>query len=159
MGKNDIVSVGCGTRISENNSRSRTPVSKDDRIRCIESCVRELSIEPAKLSTETAKVVDQRGAELIGEAAKTPGHYKWGDVIADYGVWLLKERDGRKWGEIAIKFFGSADNKFKMRVRLAHARIEREYFSTENLDKKPRSETDEAYAQGLLDGWLGRHTS
>lgn len=112
-----------------------------------------------ELSIESGKVIDQRGAELIGEAAKTVGRYNWGDTIADCGVWLLKERDDWSWREIAIKFFGSADNKYVMRVRLAHGRIEREYFSTENLHKKPRSKSNETYAQGVLDGWLGRRTS
>ncbi len=125
------------------------PWGQEDRVRWVEWRVRELTIE-------RGKYVDERGKLLLEEKAARGRKLVWGDAVADYAVWLLKERDGLSWHQIAYRFFPAATEDhietFESRVRRAYGRVERSHPGSKHYKPAPLSEHDKLLLQAVTLG-------
>jgi hypothetical protein len=110
----------------------------EDRIRWIEWRIRDLTVEGGRY-------VDERGKWLLEEKAAGNRKLALGDNVADYAVWLLKERDGLSWHQIAYRFFPSATEEetetFESKVRRSFNRVERNHPGSKHF--KPPALTEE----------------
>jgi hypothetical protein len=125
------------------------PWPLDDRVRWVEWRVRELTIE-------AGQYVDERGKLLLETKAAGGQKLTWGDKVADYAVWLLKERDGLSWHQIAYQFFPWAVEKqietYESKVRRAYYRVERNHPGSKRFRPKPLSERDRLFLQAAIFG-------
>lgn len=89
--------------------------------------------------------MDERGKWLLEEKVAGNRKLELGDTVADYAVWLLKERDGLSWHQIAYRFFPAATEEetetFESKVRRSFNRVERNHPGSKQF--KPRPLTDE----------------
>lgn len=112
---------------------------REDRIRWVEWRVAELTVE-------LGKYTDERGRLLLDRKSPLGHKLPWGDKLADYAVWLFKERDGLSWHRIAYLFFPSATEAsietFESKVRRAYARVERSHPGSKFYKPKPFSKED-----------------
>lgn len=149
-------SGGCRSRIAKNDTvntpcmeGNHIPWPQEDCIRWVEWRVRELTIEGGEY-------VDERGRWLLEGKGVGGRKLAPGDMVADYAVWLLKERDGLSWHQIAYRFFPTATEdvieKYESRVRRVHERIERNHPGSKNF-KQPRiTELDKVLLQAITLG-------
>jgi hypothetical protein len=140
---------GCRTEEAQNDTVPRLAWPKEDQIRWVEWRIRDLTIQKGKY-------LDQRGKWLLEE--KTAGGRRLAlvDKVADYAVWLLKERDGLSWHQIAYTFFPAATEEeietFESRVRRAYDRVERNHPGSKNCKPRPLSEEDKLLLQAVIHG-------
>ena len=122
---------------------------QEDRIRWVEWRVRELTIE-------AGEYVDERGRLLLEAKAAGGRRPTLGDKVVDYAVWLLKERDGLSWHQIAYQFFATANEKqietYESRVRRAYYRVERSHPGSKQFKPTPLSERDKLLLQAVMLG-------
>jgi hypothetical protein len=122
---------------------------KEDKIRWIEWRIRELTVQEGKY-------VDQRGKWLLEEKAAGDRKLALGDKVAEYAVWLLKERDGLSWHQIAHRFFPGATEEeietFESRVRRVYARVERNHPGSKQFKQRPLSKEDRLLLQVVSHG-------
>jgi hypothetical protein len=125
------------------------PWRHEDRVRWVEWRVREVTIEGGKY-------VDERGKYLIEEKAAGGRHLAWGDKVADYAVWLLKDRDGLSWHQIAYRFFPAVIEEqietYESRVRRAYDRVERSHPGSKQYKPAPLSKEDRVLVQAMMFG-------
>jgi hypothetical protein len=140
---------GCRPEKAKNDTLPTFAWPKDDKIRWVEWRIRELTIQEGKY-------VDQRGKWLLEEKAASGRKLALGDKVADYAVWLLKERDGLSWHQIAYRFFPAATEEkieaFESRVRRAYGRVERNHPGSRQFKPKPLSEEDKLLLQAVTYG-------
>jgi hypothetical protein len=120
---------------------------KDDRIRWIEWRIRELTIR-------TGEFVDERAKWLLEEKVAGGRKFALGDDVADYAVWLLKERDGLSWHQIAYRFFSDANEqeieKYESRLRRVYDRVERSHPGSIAFRGPRLSELDKVLLQAVM---------
>jgi hypothetical protein len=108
------------------------------------------------LTIEGGEYVDQRGKWLLEEKAVSGRTLALGDNVAEYAVWLLKERDGLSWHQIAHRFFPAATEEeietFESRVRRAYDRVERSHPGSKNFKPRRLSEEDKLLLQAVSHG-------
>jgi hypothetical protein len=142
------ISKGCRPKSAVSDTVDH-PWSKENRIRWVEWRVRELTIEEGQY-------IDERGKWLLEEKAAGGRKLMWGDQVADYAVWLLKERDGLSWHQIAYRFFPSATEaeieKYESKVRRAYARVERHHDGSKNFKASPLSKDETQLLETLMLG-------
>ena len=140
---------GCRPEKAKNDTEERLPWPKEDRIRWIEWRIRELTIQ-------NGKYVDERGKWLLEEKAAGGRALALGDKVADYAIWLLKERDGLSWHQIAYRFFPTATEDeietFESRVRRIYNRVERNHPGSKRFNPKPLSREDKLLLQAVIHG-------
>lgn len=131
---------GCRPERAKDDIVATVPWPREDRIRWVEWRIRELTIQGGRY-------VDERGKWLLEEKAARGRKFVPGDQVGDYAVWLLKERDGLSWHQIAYRFFPGATEEvietFKSRVRRAYKRVERnhpgsKYFKPPRLSQEAK---------------------
>jgi hypothetical protein len=122
---------------------------KEDKIRWVEWRIRELTIEGGEY-------VDQRGKWLLEEKAVSGRTLALGDNVAEYAVWLLKERDGLSWHQIAHRFFPAATEEeietFESRVRRVYHRVERNHEGSKQFKPAPLSKEEKLLLQAATHG-------
>jgi hypothetical protein len=140
---------GCRTEEAKNDTVPRLAWPKEDQIRWVEWRIREQTIQEGKY-------VDERGKWLLEEGAAGGRKFALEDNIADYAVWLLKERDGLSWHQIAYRFFPAATEEgietFESRVRRAYDRVERNHPGSKNFKPRPLSKEDKLLLQAVIHG-------
>lgn len=138
---------GCRPEEIKNDTVPRFAWPKEDKIRWIEWRIRELTIQQGKY-------VDQRGKWLLKEKAAGDRKLALGDKVADYAVWLLKERDGLSWHQIAHMVFPAATEEeietFESRVRRAYDRVERNHPGSKQFKPTPLSKEDKPLLQAVV---------
>jgi hypothetical protein len=140
---------GCRPEKGKNDTVPTFVWPKEDRIRWVEWRIRERTIREGRY-------VDLRGKWLL--EGKVAGGRKLapGDEVADYAVWLLKERDGLSWHQIAYRFFPAATEEeietFESRVRRAYDRVERNHPGSKNFSPRRLSEEDKLLLQAVSHG-------
>jgi len=76
--------------------------------------------------------------------------------VTDYSVWLLKERDGLSWHQIAYRFFPSATEEdieiYESRVRRMHGRVERNHPGSNAFKLRPLSQQDKLLLRAVMLG-------
>jgi hypothetical protein len=124
---------------------------KEDKLRWVEWRIRELTIEGGEY-------MDQRGTWLLEENAVGGRILALGDKVAEYAVWLLKERDGLSWHQIAHRFFPAATEEeietFESRVRRVYNRVERNHPGSKRFNPAPLSKEDKLLPQAALHGMI-----
>jgi hypothetical protein len=142
---------GCRPQGARNDTVQALDWPKDDKIRWVEWRIRELTIE-------RGSYIDERGKWLLEQKAAGNRMLALGDKVAEYAVWLLKERDGLSWHQIAYRFFAAATEKeietFESRVRRVHNRIERSHPGSKRFKPKPLSEQDKLVVQVAMHGGI-----
>ena len=140
---------GCRPEKAKNDTVPTFAWPKEDKIRWIEWRIRELTIQEGKY-------VDQRGRWLLEEKAAGDRKLALGDKVADYAVWLLKERDGLSWHQIAHRFFPAATDEevetFESRVRRVYGRVERNHPGSKQFKSTPLSKEDKMLLQAIRHG-------
>ena len=125
------------------------PWGKEDRIRWVEWRVRELTVEDGQY-------IDERGKWLLEEKAAGGRKLTFGDDVADYAVWLFKERDDLSWHQIAYRFFPYATEadieKYESKVRRAYARVDRNHEGSKNFRASPLSKDAQQALQAMMSG-------
>lgn len=129
--------AGCRSEKAKNDTVATVPWQQDDRIRWVEWRIRELTIQGGRY-------VDERGKWLLEEIAAGGRKFVLEDQVGDYAVWLLKERDGLSWHQIAYRFFPAATEEeievFESRVRRAFKRVERNHPGSKQFKPPPLSQ-------------------
>jgi hypothetical protein len=140
---------GCRPEEGKNDTVPTFAWPKEDRITWVEWRIRERTIREGKY-------VDQRGKWLLEEKAAGGRKLAPGDEVADYGIWLLKDRDGLSWHQIAYRFFPAATEEeietFESRVRRAYDRVERSHPGSKNFKPGRLSEEDKLLLQAVSHG-------
>jgi hypothetical protein len=140
---------GCRPEETKNDTVPTFAWPKEDRIRWVEWRIREWTIQEGEH-------VDPRGKWLLEERAVGGRQLTLGDEVADYAVWLLKERDGLSWHQLAYRFFPAATEEeietFESRVRRAYNRVERNHPGSEQFKPKQLSKEDELLLQAVIHG-------
>jgi hypothetical protein len=141
--------VGCRPEEAQNDTVPTLAWPKEDRIRWVEWRIRELTIQEGKYK-------DQRGKWLLEEKGAGGRKLALGDEVADYAVWLLKERDGLSWHQIAYRFFPAATEEdietFESKVRRVLGRVERNHPGSEGFKPRPLSKEDKLLLQAVCHG-------
>jgi hypothetical protein len=139
-----------------NVGENRIPWPQEDRIRWVEWRIRRLTIE-------RGKYVDERGRWLLEEKAAGGRKLTPGDEVADYAVWLLKERDGLSWHQIAYRFFPYATEQdietFESRVRRIHERVESSNPGSKKFKPPRLSEYDKLLMRAVILGAIPVYVS
>ncbi len=142
-------SGGCRPKKAKNDTVPTFAWPREDKIRWVEWRIRELTIQEGKY-------VDQRGKWLLEEKASGGRKLTLGDKVADYAVWLLKERDGLSWHQIAYRFFPAATEEeietFESRVRRVYDRVERNHPGSKQFKPTPLSKEDKLLLQAVSHG-------
>lgn len=140
---------GCRPAKAKNDTVPTFVWPKEDKIRWIEWRIRELTVQEGKY-------VDQRGKWLLEEKAAGDRKLTLGDKVADYAVWLLKERDGLSWHQIAHRFFpGATDEEietFESRVRRVYGRVDRNHPGSKQFKPRELSKDDRLLLQAVIHG-------
>lgn len=140
---------GCRPENAKSDTVQRLDWPRDDKIRWVEWRIRELTIQDGKY-------VDERGKWLLEEKAAGGRKFAPGDKVADYAVWLLKDRDGLSWHQIAYRFFPAATEEkievFESQVRRAYNRVERNHPGSKRFKPKPLSKEDKLLLQAVMYG-------
>ncbi len=122
---------------------------KEDKIRWVEFRIRELTVQGGMY-------VDERGKWLIEERAAGDRKLALGDKVAEYAVWLLKERDGLSWHQIAYRFFPAATEEeietYESRVRRVYGRVERSHPGSKQFKPAPLSKEEKLLLQAATHG-------
>jgi hypothetical protein len=140
---------GCRPEQAKNDTLPTIAWPKEDKISWVEWRIRELTIQ-------AGEYVDERGKWLLEKRAAGGQKLEWGDEVADYAVWLLKERDGLSWHQIAYRFFPAATEEeietFESRVRRAYDRVERNHPGSKQFKPTPLSKEDQLLLQAVRHG-------
>lgn len=127
----------------------RTPWEQDDCVRWVEWRIRELTIREGKYA-------DERGKWLLEAKAAGGRKFTTGDAVAEYGIWLLKVRDGLQWHQIAYRFFPSATEedieKYKSRVRRIFERVEKNHPGSALYESPTLSDREETVLEAVIQG-------
>jgi|GEM_PF-5979222 len=140
---------GCRLEKTKNDTAPTFAWAKEDRVRWVEWRIRELTVQEGKY-------VDPRGKWLLEEKAAGDRKLALGDKVADYAVWLLKERDGLSWHQVAHRFFPAANDEeietFESRVRRVYGRVERNHPGSKHFKPTPLSAEDKLLLQAIRHG-------
>jgi hypothetical protein len=132
------------------------PWGREDCIRWVEWRVRELTVR-------NGEYFDERGRWMLDEKAAGGRRLAPGDKVADYAVWLLKERDDLSWHQIAYRFFPNATEanieKFESRVRRMYDRVERNHPGSKMYRPPRLSKEDKVLLEALRLGVIPVYVS
>ena len=128
---------------------AKHPWESEDRVRWVEWRVRELTIQRGEYT-------DERGKILLEAKAAGGRKLALGDRVAEYAVWLLKERDGLSWHQLAYRFFPNATEEnietFESRVRRVYNRVERNHPGSKHYKPLRQSERDDKLLRSVIFG-------
>jgi hypothetical protein len=150
------ISGGCRSKIAKNDTVNTPRPEGNDIPWPHEDCIRWVEWRIRELTIESGEYVDERGKWLLEEKAAGGRKIVPGDKVADYAVWLLKERDSLSWHQIAYRCFPTATEEdietYESRVRRIHGRVERNHPGSKNF-KSPRfSEYDKFTVEAIMLG-------